>query len=171
LQEGSGGIPTRRRFRGTQNVTTASDPSLNAFGQFKAQLAEKGFMWRPDNEFMYDAFYVALYATVGAGDVANPTGEQISGAIGKLLDGSMPFAVGGADLASASSELITVNKINLEGASGALDFNLQKGEPNVPSCIVWCMNPTPVCALLPSSQSYDVANDSLVGDFDYCDGS
>jgi hypothetical protein len=75
----------------------------------------------------YDAFYVLAYATYALGDEP-VTGANLSRAIGRLVPPGKPIDVGPASIFEAYSALRRNERIDLVGATGSLDFNLETGE-------------------------------------------
>jgi hypothetical protein len=80
----------------------------------------------------YDAFYVAAYATLAAPQttVRGETlrGEDLATAIARVTGGTRHFEVGPSTVFDAFSELTAGRSIALDGATGALRFDLKTGE-------------------------------------------
>ncbi len=92
-----------------------------------------------DANTTYDAFYVAAYAVASIG--AQPlTGANIAAGIANLVPpaGQTKITVGPSDINQALTLLTQGQKINLEGTSGPLDFNLQTGDVAQENQ-VWCI--------------------------------
>lgn len=77
----------------------------------------------------YDAAYVLAYA-IGASNAEEPTGLSIRDGIGRLVSGDK-INVGSQGFAQTVRNLKDDAEfsVNLEGASGPLDFDLEVGEP------------------------------------------
>src|SRR5262249_34693834 len=85
----------------------------------------------------YDAVYILAYAAASLG--AQPiTGPSIVSGIGKLVPPGKAIDVGTEQMSVALQELQAGRAIDLAGASGPLNFDLQTGD--VESDIqVWCI--------------------------------
>ena len=79
----------------------------------------------PDSS--YDAFYLLAYATYALGD-AKITGENLGRAMERLVPPGIPIDVGPAQIFDAFSALRRGESIDLNGATGSLDFDLATGE-------------------------------------------
>lgn len=86
----------------------------------------------------YDAFYNIAYAVVAAG--TKPiTGASIAEGMGQLVATGVPvLEVGAANINTAFTTLAAGQKIDFNGASGPLDYDLQTGEASS-DIQVWCM--------------------------------
>src|SRR5262249_50878855 len=107
-----GGVELRHRIRGVQNSNEKSDPMILSTFQSSLQAhvmtgTGASAMYRPDNEFMYDAFWTSVYATIAVGKASAPTGSQIAGGILSLIDvGSPQIAVGGLNYENGKQKLL-----------------------------------------------------------------
>ena len=79
----------------------------------------------PDSS--YDAFYLLAYATYALGD-EKITGENLGRAMERLVPPGLPVDVGPAQIFDAFSALRRGESIDLNGATGSLDFDLATGE-------------------------------------------
>jgi serine/threonine-protein kinase len=119
------GAERRRRFL---SVTTASSTSANArfVDRYAAAYAESVTRTFAPNS-SYDAFYVLAYATHALG--SEPvTGANLARAIGRLLPPGRPIDVGPGGIFDALNTLSSGGNIDLNGAAGRLDFDLESGE-------------------------------------------
>jgi hypothetical protein len=76
----------------------------------------------------YDAFYLLAYATYALPKGESVTGEGLSRAFAKLLPPGKPIDVGQAGIFEAYSALSQDQQIDLNGATGRLDFDPATGE-------------------------------------------
>jgi ABC-type branched-subunit amino acid transport system substrate-binding protein len=104
----------------------------------------------------YDAFYLLAYASYAlAGEGGQPaTGAALARAIGRLLPPGPKVDVGRTDILGAWGNLSRGKNIDLEGATGSLDFDPETGEAPV--------NLAVVCASLDSRGSAAKAIESGV---------
>jgi branched-chain amino acid transport system substrate-binding protein len=109
----------------------------------------------------YDAVYVLTYGMAAA--AGNLTGERIAQGIAHELGGT-PIDVGPNKINAAIGQLSGASNIELTGASGALDFDLQTGD--APSEIdVWCVTRNEDLAPIftSSGRYWDPVTQKLVG--------
>ena len=98
----------------------------------------------PFTHYAYDAVYLTAYATVSAGPGGTLPTEQLTGrdlitGLGMLVGGAQ-IDVGQSKISPALKALdVLGGRIDIEGASGALDFNTVSGEPTGP-IFVWCVS-------------------------------
>jgi hypothetical protein len=95
-----------------------------------------------DASTTYDAFYVAAFAAAAAG--SNPlTGRTFASGIRKLVPPApVRVRLGPNDLNMGFSVLSQGGTIDIEGASGPLDFNLQTGDV-LQEAQAWCVPSSP----------------------------
>lgn len=103
-----------------------------------------GFTAKPDAyaASAYDALYLLAYAIVAAG--AKPiTGPQLVAGLGLTVpDGkAVPVRAGPEDVGKAMAALRTGGRIDYDGASGPLNFDVATGEAEA-DIQIWCVNPT-----------------------------
>ena len=152
----------RVRVRGTRCAGGDGDV-FNAFTtRFFAMFNDSG----DEEATVYDSGYVAAYGIAMAGNLPALSGSAIATGMTKL-SGGVSIQVGPASITSALSAAAS-SAIDLEGASGPLDFDPQTGEPLDPIAI-WCVsrdgaNGNAIYA--DSGQVYDVATDTLQGTYD-----
>jgi branched-chain amino acid transport system substrate-binding protein len=118
----------RRRFFG---VTTASSTAVNArfVMHYNETFDDKSTRAFSPNS-AYDAFYLVAYALYAQGDGA-VTGESLSRAIARLVPSQgahRTIDVGIAGIFDAYNALRRGENIDLNGATGPLDFDLATGE-------------------------------------------
>jgi ABC-type branched-subunit amino acid transport system substrate-binding protein len=157
----TGNDALRARVRGT--VPGTSNP---LFGTFTIQY--QGKYGSAPTAFgtagAYDSLYLVAYALVSLG-TQPVTGTAIAGAMAKMV-GGQSVDVGAAHIKSAFQILQSGNAIDINGASGPLDFDLAKHE--APSDItVWCISKdgsgNPIFA--PSGRFYDASKSQMSGTF------
>jgi ABC-type branched-subunit amino acid transport system substrate-binding protein len=160
LDEISTNAGLRTRVRGT--VPGTNNPLFQAFS-----LKYQGKYGSPANVFgmagSYDAMYLLAYATASLGSGATVDGTGVSNGMDKMV-GGIPIDVGTSAMQNALGALMGGGAIDINGASGPLDFDLQAHE--APSDIdVWCVvidgqgNPQ----FADSKRSYDAATEVMVG--------
>lgn len=117
----------------------------------------------------YDATYLLTYAMLASGtDKTTFTGPELAVGMSKTVSGAL-VSVGTADFGPAVTSLQKGESINVNGASGALDFDLSTG--TAPSdIIVWCVrkNPSTNDYERFDTAQYFTAAGQLEGDFS-CD--
>jgi len=86
----------------------------------------------------YDAFYVVAYATYALGDQP-VTGASLARAIGRLVPPGRAVDVGPSGIFDALNTLAAGSNIDLHGATGRLDFDLETGDAAVDLAIL-CIN-------------------------------
>jgi hypothetical protein len=112
----------------------------------------------------YDAFYMLAYATYALGDGA-VTGPALARALERLLPPGPKIDVGPAGIFAAFDALRAGDRIDLNGALGALDFDTTKGEAPVDYGIV-CLGVDDHGHAAPAVDSglvYDATAKRLVG--------
>jgi branched-chain amino acid transport system substrate-binding protein len=87
----------------------------------------------------YDAFYVLAYAAY-AGSEASVTGPTLARGVARLVPPGVPIEVGPTQALEAIATLQRGGNIDLEGATGKLDFDLARGEAPVDFAVL-CMAP------------------------------
>jgi branched-chain amino acid transport system substrate-binding protein len=121
--------------------TTPAQGTGIAFADFRSRYRDLFGIEASDFSFTahsYDAaFLIMLCAAYAARDNGAVTGPRMSEGIAKLSlptgsDGGMSFQLKPTAWREASSELNAGRPINVEGASGQLDFDLDAGAPSSP---------------------------------------
>jgi branched-chain amino acid transport system substrate-binding protein len=157
----TGNDALRARIRGT--VPGTQNP---LFGAFNIQY--QGKYGSPANVFgtagAYDSLYLLAYDIVALG--TQPiTGANLANAMAKMV-GGQKLAVGAANIKTAIQVLESGNAIDIDGASGPLDFDLNAHEAKS-DITVWCIskdgNGNPIFA--PSGRYYDAPSGSMKGTF------
>jgi branched-chain amino acid transport system substrate-binding protein len=123
----------RRRFFGVEEVTTAP-PNARFVLHYNESFDEKITRTAAPNA-SYDAFYLLAYATFAAGD-GPITGSSLARAIPRLLPPGKPVDIGVAQIFEAFSTLRRGDAIDLNGATGGLDFDLTTGDATINQSIV-----------------------------------
>ncbi len=152
----------RTRVRGT--VPGTNNPLFQAFN-----LKYNGKYGSPANVFgmagSYDSIYLLAYAISSLGANATVDGTGISNGLTKMVGGAATD-VGTGSMQSAINALMGGAAININGASGPLDFDTKLHE--APSDIdVWCVvldgqgNPQ----FTDSTRSYDATTAQMVGTY------
>ncbi|HEY1954801.1 MAG TPA: ABC transporter substrate-binding protein [Polyangiaceae bacterium] len=161
LTEVTGNDALRVRVRGTVPGTNNA-----LFGAFNLQY--QGKYQAIANVFgmagAYDSLYLLAYDIVSLG--TQPiTGANLSSAMAKMV-GGQKLAVGAANIKTAFQVLQSGNAIDIDGASGPLDFDLTQHEAKS-DITVWCIgkdgngNPT----FLSSGRFYDAPSGTMKGSF------
>lgn len=149
----------RLRVRGTVPGTSSS-----LFQTFA--LHYQGKFGAPPSVFgtagAYDATYILAYTMVSAGGA--PTGAAISGAMKKLV-GGVSTPIGPDTLQTALQSLGSGASIDIDGASGPLNFDLMAHE--APSDIdVWCVSSANMVTSFQSSgRHFDASSAMMVGNY------
>lgn len=112
----------------------------------------------------YDSMYLLAYDMVSLG--AQPiTGANLSSAMAKMI-GGQKLAVGAANIKTAFQVLQSGNAIDIDGASGPLDFDLTQHEAKS-DITVWCISKdgtgNPIFAA--SGRYYDAPSGTMKGVF------
>ena len=152
----------KRRFL---SLTSLSTTQANArfVSRYSAQYAEKITRTFAPNS-SYDAFYVLAYATLALGHEP-VTGTSLARAIGRLLPPGEPIDVGPGGIFEALSALSADKHIDLNGATGRLDFDTDTGEAPVDLAVL-CVRDDPSAASAESVESgliYDARAHALRG--------
>jgi len=157
----TGNDALRARIRGTVPGTNNT-----LFGAFSIQY--QGKYGSSANVFgmagSYDALYLIAYDIVSLG--TQPiTGASLAGAMSKMV-GGQKLAVGASNIKTALQVLESGNAIDIDGASGPLDFDLNQHEAKS-DITVWCISKdgtgNPVFAS--SGRYYDAPSQSMKGTF------
>jgi serine/threonine-protein kinase len=121
-------VERRRRFLGlTSESTTATNARFVArYNEAFSQTVTRTFS--PNSS--YDAFYLVAYAALALGD-GPITGAALSGAVPRLLPPGKAIDVGPSGIFDAMNELASGRNIDLNGATGRLDFDLETGDAPV----------------------------------------
>lgn len=158
----TGNDPLRLRIRGTVPGTNNA-----LFQGFKLNYQSKHMGAYPDVFGMagaYDSVYL-LALTIASLGQAPIAGPAIETAMSKTVGGPMKFAIGKDKLADAIAAIASGKGLDVDGASGPLDFDLKAHE--APSDIdVWCISNL---AMTPAYQSsgrfYDASTKAMTGIF------
>ena len=157
----TGNDALRQRIRGTVPGTNNT-----LFGAFNIQY--QGKYGALANVFgmagAYDSLYLVAYAIVSLG--TQPiTGANIAAGMSKMIGGTKS-PVGAGNIQSAFQVLESGNAIDIDGASGPLDFDLAKHEA-LSDITVWCISTdgsgNPVFAA--SGRYYDSPTQKMTGTF------
>jgi serine/threonine-protein kinase len=152
----------RRRFFA---VTSASTTAANArFVARYSELHPKEVSRTFSPNSSYDAFYVLAYATLAVGG-ERVTGTSLARAIGRLLPPGRPIDVGPSGIFEALNALSSGERIDLNGATGRLDFSLYSGEAPVDLAILCVKSEANGSApeLVESGLTYDATAGALRG--------
>jgi ABC-type branched-subunit amino acid transport system substrate-binding protein len=140
--EGDGGVgsspPFRSRFEGTApgRATATTQSFVIRFEPRYGPDYSKTF----GTANAYDGAYVILYGLAAtAGKPA--TGKSVAEGVTKLVGGANKYDVGPTDMNKALSALTSGQSIDLNGASGPLDFD-SAGDIQA-DIEVWCVMPVP----------------------------
>ena len=157
----TGNDALRQRVRGT--VPGTSNTLFNAFniqylGKYQSNATVFGMAGA------YDSLYLLAYDIVSLG--SQPiTGTNLSNAMAKMI-GGQATNVGAAGIKAAFQVLQSGNAIDINGASGPLDFDLTKHEA-ISDITVWCISKdgtgNPIFA--PSGRFYDATTQKMSGTF------
>jgi branched-chain amino acid transport system substrate-binding protein len=163
LDEIKSNAGVRTRVRGT--VPGTNNPLFQAFslkysgkyGSFPNVFGQAG---------SYDSVYLLAYAIASLGSNATVNGDGIATGMTKMVGGTTAIDVGTGQMQSAVTTLMGGSAININGASGPLDFDTKLHE--APSDIdVWCVvldgqgNPQ----FGDSTRSYDATTAQMVGTY------
>lgn len=112
----------------------------------------------------YDAAYVIMYGIAATADKP-VTGKNIAAGVAQLVGGSTIIDVGPDGVNDAFQKLSAAAKVDLNGASSPLNFDLAVGES--PADIeVWCVSPNiPTATLSTSPLFFDAAQAKMSGAF------
>jgi hypothetical protein len=137
LQISQGSTSARHRFLGFTNLSTT--PVNARFAMHYDQTFSSDLSRADVPSTPYDAFYVLAYASFALGG-EEPTGPKLARAIRRLVPPGSVIDVGPSGIFQAFSLLTTTDKsIDLNGAGGTLDFDLQTGEHEVDLAVL-CVN-------------------------------
>jgi hypothetical protein len=89
--------------------------------------------WAPNSS--YDAFYLVAYSAYALGERAI-TGRALAEAFGRLLPPGTPVDVGATGILGAFGLLSAGQSVDLNGATGSLDFDPHTGEAPVDLAVV-----------------------------------
>jgi hypothetical protein len=113
----------------------------------------------------YDGFYVAAYAAFALAPNAPVTGPNLALAIPKLVPPGPPIDVGPSGIFQAYTRLRGGASVDLIGAGGTLDFDLETGEHEADLSVL-CMEADKHGNAIGSVESgmyYSATTDALVG--------
>jgi branched-chain amino acid transport system substrate-binding protein len=157
----TGNDALRARVRGTVPGTT--NTLFNAFNiQYLGKYGTNATVFGMAGA--YDSLYLLAYGIVSLG--TKPiTGQALSDAMAKMV-GGQATNVGAAGIKAAFQVLQSGNAIDINGASGPLDFDLTKHEA-ISDITVWCISKdgsgNPIFA--PFGRFYDSATQKMSGTF------
>ncbi len=152
----------RRRFFGITSVSTI-DTNAKFVTHYNETFAEKITRTVAPNT-SYDAFYLLAYGVHALGD-RPPTGPNLARALTRLMPPGKPVDVGPADIFDAYKTLAAGKNIDLDGAIGKLDFDVETGEAPVDMAIL-CVNVDHEGRAFDTVESglvYDAATKKLTG--------
>jgi branched-chain amino acid transport system substrate-binding protein len=115
----------RRRFLGLTSVSS-SIANARFVSRYNAAYHDPVTRTFSPNS-SYDAFYVLAYATYAVG-AAPITGTSLARAFARLVPPGEPADVGPGDVFAAFEALRADRHVDLNGATGRLDFDLETGE-------------------------------------------
>ena len=118
-------LERRRRFFGLATLSTTSVNARFVMHYNEGATTKVTRTYAPNSS--YDAFYVLAYATYALREKP-VTGTNLARAIARLVPPGKTFDVGPADIFDAYSALRRGENIDLNGATGSLDFDLDTGE-------------------------------------------
>jgi len=157
----TGNDALRQRIRGT--VPGTNNALFGAFNiQYQGKYGSAADVFGMAGA--YDSLYLIAYAIVSIGN-GTIDGDSMSAAMGKMVGGTKSN-VGASNIQAAIQVLQSGNAIDINGASGPLDFNLQTHEA-LSDITVWCIstdgNGNPVFAS--SGRYYDSTSQAMVGTY------
>jgi len=162
LQYVAGSGDRLRRFFG---LTSASTTQANArfVSHYSAQYPDEVTRTFAPNS-SYDAFYVLAYATFAVG--SHPvTGASLARAIQRLVPPGRPIDVGPGPIFEALNALSSGERIDLNGATGRLDFDTDTGDAPIDLAIL-CVEASAdgsAATMVESGLTYDATGRSLRG--------
>jgi serine/threonine protein kinase len=115
----------RRRFVAIEPVSSTSTNARFVLHYNEGAEAKVTRGLAPNSS--YDAFYLLAYATYALGNEP-VNGLSLGRAIGRLVPPGQPIDVGPAGIFDAFSALQRGESIDLNGATGSMDFDLKTGE-------------------------------------------
>jgi branched-chain amino acid transport system substrate-binding protein len=157
----TGNDALRQRIRGT--VPGTNNPLFNTFNiQYLGKYGSNATVFGMAGA--YDSLYLLAYGIVSLGSQA-VSGDNLANAMAKMV-GGQPSNVGAANIKGAFQVLQSGNAIDIGGASGPLDFDLNKHEA-LSDITVWCISKdgsgNPIFA--PSGRFYDATTKQMTGTF------
>ncbi len=84
----------------------------------------------------YDAYYALAYATYAVAPETPITGDVLSRSLARLLPPGRSIEVGQAGIVEAYDELVAGGNVDVVGATGSMDFDLQTGETAMDQAIL-----------------------------------
>jgi branched-chain amino acid transport system substrate-binding protein len=153
----------RRRFFG---LTTVSTTTTNAryVQHYNETFGDRITRTESPNS-SYDAFYLLAYASYALAPDEPPTGANLARAIARLVPPGTPVDVGPSHIFEGFSALRAGKHVDLNGATGKLDFDLSTGDAPVDHAIL-CPNVDERGRAFDSIESglvYEAATKKLVG--------
>lgn len=155
----------RHRILGTVPGTTSSVFTL--FTQRYRSKYNDGLETTSGVANAYDALYNVAYA-IAASKATKITGAAIRDGMSSLVSGATKVDTGATNITAAFNTLSTGSKIDYNGASGPLDYDLLTGE--APSDIqIWCLPKNTTTGVISGGTGttviYDATTKALKGDF------
>jgi branched-chain amino acid transport system substrate-binding protein len=154
----------RRRFF---SITSSSTTEANArFVTRYSEVYQENVTRTFSPNSSYDAFYVLAYAAFALG--AEPvTGTGLARAVSRLLPPGRPIEVGPSAIFDSLNTLSSGGRIDLQGATGSLDFDMNTGDAPVDLAVL-CVGggadaSTGDASLVESGLSYDARTGTLRG--------
>jgi branched-chain amino acid transport system substrate-binding protein len=128
-----GSAERRHRFLGLTSEST-TEANARFVARYNAAYADHVTRTFSPNS-SYDAFYLVAYAALALGD-APVTGVALSGAVSRLVPPGRPIDVGPSAIFDGMNELASGQNIDLNGATGLLDFDLATGDAPVDLAVI-----------------------------------
>ena len=122
----------RRRVLGLTTVSTAASARLVAHYNETFPEPIPGSL-APSTS--YDAFYLAAYAVYAIGG-APPAGDALARAIGRFVPPGTPIDLGPSGIVAAYGALARGENVDVNGATGPLDFDIRTGDAPVDLAVV-----------------------------------
>ncbi len=126
----------RRRFFGLTTVSTT--PANARFVMHYNEVFREKITRTISPNASYDAFYLLAYAAYALGD-ERVTGPSLAAEVARLVPPGKPVEVGPTNIFDAFTTLRSGQNIDLNGATGSLDFDLTTGDPPVNQAVL-CVN-------------------------------
>jgi branched-chain amino acid transport system substrate-binding protein len=110
----------------------------------------------------YDAFYLLAYAALALGEEP-ATGPALARAIARTLPPGRPIDVGPSGIFDALNTLAAGERIDLNGATGRLDFDMETGEAPVDLAVLCVRSDSNGIENVESGLVYDAREGALRG--------
>jgi serine/threonine protein kinase/ABC-type branched-subunit amino acid transport system substrate-binding protein len=124
----------RRRLFGVTTVST-TPPNARFVMHYNEVFSDKITRTISPNS-TYDAFYLLAYASYALDPDERPTGPALARAFARLVPPGRPIDVGQSGIFDAFAALRGGQNVDLNGATGAMDFDLATGEAPFDQAIV-----------------------------------